>query len=83
MTCKSNAAPRSSDTPLELHKIISRMSRDDGNLDDMSTLGEAAARIILLEQAVRNLVSLMKDTQHAKLHVSLRMARAIVDGTWT
>ena len=80
MTRNFNAAPLGSDMPLELQKIISRMSRDHGDPEEMATLGEAAVRLILLEQAVRNLLGLMDDTPYPELHASVRNARTLVDG---
>ena len=78
MTINNDPASQCSDVPLELHKIISRMSRDHGDPNDMGTLGEAAARIVLLEQAVRNLLSLMEDTPYPEVIASVCNARALL-----
>lgn len=79
MTGNPLPAAQHSDIPLELHRIISRMGCDNENPDEMGTLGAAAARIILLEHTVRNLLSLLEETPYPELHVSVRDARSLVD----
>lgn len=75
-----NRTSKNSDMPLELHRIISRLSRESGDPEEMSTLGAAAARIILLENALRNLLTLMEQTPYPELHPSVRDARTLVGG---